>query len=204
MVPFILVSLVTLIFLIWAMRRCNARSEDYAMVEEQTARERYLEEQRRDSLRLDSIKQLEAARALAEQQAAAVLPSTPAQLEAAAREAAILRARTQPLPGDSVVYLPGGRPTRDPAPQLTKLYSTINGLNVRTKPSLQGRILARIPLYEEVSFMNEVTDSLYEIDLGEITPKEPWIKIRLKDGKVGWVYGAGVSYYKYELPGVIN
>ncbi|MEL7163504.1 MAG: hypothetical protein AAFN92_22290, partial [Bacteroidota bacterium] len=65
-------------------------------------------------------------------------------------------------------------------------------------------IVARIPLYEEVFFLGEVTDSLYQIDLGEVTPTAPWVRIKLKDGKQGWVYGAGVSYYKFRLAGVVN
>jgi hypothetical protein len=64
--------------------------------------------------------------------------------------------------------------------------------------------VARLPLYEEVFFTGEVTDSLYTIDLGEVTPTAPWVKIRMKDGKEGWVFGAGVSYYKYQLKGVLT
>ncbi|MGB3800765.1 MAG: hypothetical protein WA952_13200, partial [Lewinella sp.] len=65
-------------------------------------------------------------------------------------------------------------------------------------------IIGRLGLYEPVTYMNEVTDSLFTINLGEVTPTEPWVKIRLESGKQGWVYGAGVSFYKYKLEGVIN
>jgi len=81
----------------------------------------------------------------------------------------------------------------------TPLYVTIEGMNLRDKPQLNGRILNRLKLYEEVVFLNEVTDSIWEIDLGLITKQEPWVKVKCKKGHTGWVYGAGVSYYKKEL-----
>lgn len=195
LVPFIIVSLVTLVFMIWAMRQCSANDGDYAMQEEMNSRESYLE--RRDSILRDSIRKLQEA----------ALVTTPqsmlseAEEEMIAREAALLRARTQPLLGDSTR---SNRSTQIVVQKETTLYSTIDGLNVRVRPELGAPIIGRLTLYQPVTFMNEVTDSLYQIDLGDITPTEPWVKIRLKDGKQGWVYGAGVRYYKYKLEGVLN
>ncbi|THH37659.1 SH3 domain-containing protein [Neolewinella litorea] len=198
-VPFILVSLVTLVFMIWAMRRCNENDSDYAMIEEQATREDYLE--RRDSILRDSIRKLQAAQALATP-AESLLSD--AEQEALAREAALLRARTQPLPGDSVNVVPGRTPRQIVVQKETTLYSTIDGLNVRVQPRLGAAVIGRLSLYEPVTFMNETTDSLYQIDLGEITPTAPWVKIRMSNGQQGWVYGAGVDYYKYKLEGVLN
>lgn len=196
-VPFILVSLVTLFFMIWAMRRCNENDSDYAMIEEQATREDYLE--RRDSILRDSIRKLQAAQA---QAGPAESLLSDAEQEALAREAAILRARTQPLPGDSAS---AGRPSRQIVIEKeTTLYSTIDGLNVRVQPRLGAAVIGRLSLYEPVTYMNETTDSLYQIDLGEITPTAPWVKVRMSNGKQGWVYGAGVDYYKYKLEGVLN
>jgi len=177
LVPFILMSVVTLIFLIWAMQQCGGREGDYAMIAEEEARETYL----------DSIRRQE--------QDASI------QAEIEARADALLRARTQPLPGDSLVRLPAAQTVIE---RVTPLYSTINGLNVRSGPSLKNGVITRLPLYEEVFFTGEVTDSLYTIDLGDIEPTAPWVKIRTKGGKVGWVYGAGVSYYKFQLKGVLT
>jgi hypothetical protein len=84
----------------------------------------------------------------------------------------------------------------------TPLYVTIEGLALRTGPGLNYTIVDRLKLYDEVNFLQEVTDSLYEIKLGSITPREPWVKIRSPKGRDGWVYGAGVDFYKYELEGV--
>ncbi|RME99223.1 MAG: SH3 domain-containing protein [Bacteroidetes bacterium] len=84
----------------------------------------------------------------------------------------------------------------------TPLYVTIDGLALRAGPGLHYDVLDRLKLYEEVNFLQEVTDSLYEIKLGSITPKKPWVKVRSPKGRDGWVYGAGVDYYKYKLEGV--
>ena len=198
-VPFVLVSLVTLVFMIWAMRQCNENDSDYAMREEQETREDYLE--RRDSILRDSIRKLREAQPTV---SAAESLLSDAEQERLAREAALLRARTQPLPGDSATFLPGQVNRPVVVRKETTLYSTIDGLNVRVQPKLGAPIIGRLSLYEPVTYMNEVTDSLYTINLGEVEPTEPWVKIRLESGKQGWVYGAGVSFYKYKLEGVIN
>lgn len=182
LVPFIIMSLVTLIVLFWAMRQCSQNDGEYAMKAEENQRRSYL----------DSLKKLENER---------LLQLKMDSIEKAAKAEAMLRARTMPLPGDSVVRT---APAQVVIQKVTTLYSTIDGLNVRSGPSLKNGVLARIPLYEEVTFLGEVTDSLYEIDLGEVTPKAPWVRVELEDGKKGWVYGAGVSYYKTRLEGVIN
>lgn len=84
----------------------------------------------------------------------------------------------------------------------TPLFVTIQGLALRGGPGLNHKIIDRLKLYEEVNFLNEVTDSLYTIKLGNITPTEPWVKIRSQKGREGWVYGAGVDFYKRKLEGV--
>lgn len=179
LIPFVLMSLVTLIFLFWAMRQCDANEGDYAMVAEEQARQTYL----------DSIREIE--------QRSSVQAQIDAEAEARAQ--ALLRARTQPMPGDSVIYTPAAQTVIQ---KVTPLYSTINGLNVRSGPSLKNGVVARLPLYAEVEFTGEVTDSVYTIDLGEVSPTAPWVRIKMADGKTGWAYGAGLSYYKFELKGV--
>ncbi len=107
-------------------------------------------------------------------------------------------------PADSLADLPPApvaRPSAGSAgSEYTPLYVTIDGLNMRDQPNLNGKVLTSLKLYEEVAFMGEVTDSTEQINLGEITPDEPWIKVSGR-GHVGWVYGAGVEYYKKKLEG---
>lgn len=84
----------------------------------------------------------------------------------------------------------------------TPLYVTIAGLNVRAEPKLNAKVLDRLELYEEVAFMDEITDFAQEITLGKIVRNDPWVKIRTNKGRTGWVFGAGVHYYKIKLEGV--
>jgi hypothetical protein len=86
-------------------------------------------------------------------------------------------------------------------PQYSTLYVTIDGLNVRSTPGLKGQVLDRLALYDEVFFLNERTDSLYEFSIGKVKVKEPYVKIRTRKGRTGWVYGAGVHYYKMKRDG---
>ncbi len=96
----------------------------------------------------------------------------------------------------------------NPQPNVEKvrvpvLYITVNGVNMRSGPGLNHRIVSRLQLFEEVEFLGEVSDSTQEIRLGEnLVANEPWVKVKTRKGQQGWVYGACVDYYKHELEGV--
>lgn len=85
-----------------------------------------------------------------------------------------------------------------------RLYITINNLKMRELPGLKSEVLAELPLFSEVAFLDAVTDSTYQINLGYEYADEPYVKVRTADGKVGWVYGAGVNYYKKKRGGVLE
>jgi len=80
--------------------------------------------------------------------------------------------------------------------RITPLYVTIEGLNMRTEPKLSSPVILQLELYEEVYFLNEVTTFKDSISLGGRVAFEPWVKVRHRKGRSGWVYGAGVHYYK--------
>ena len=86
----------------------------------------------------------------------------------------------------------------------TTLFVTIDGLNVRSEPKVNAKSFGKLKLYDEVTFMDEVTKETTKLSLGATEANEPWIKIKTKRGTVGWVYGAGVSYYKTKKKGVLN
>lgn len=98
--------------------------------------------------------------------------------------------------------IPPPTPSRNYSETYTPLYITIEGMNVRSSPSLNSNILERLQLFDEVQFLNEVTDFREEVTLGEEITNEPWVKIKTQKGKIGWVYGAGVNYYKTKRQGV--
>lgn len=86
----------------------------------------------------------------------------------------------------------------------TRLYVTINNLKLREGPSLQHEVIAVLPLYEEVFFLDEVSEHRDTINLGYEQAVEPWVKVRTRKGREGWVYGAGVDFYKYKRSGVLE
>jgi hypothetical protein len=96
-----------------------------------------------------------------------------------------------------------GQPTVSQQPRYSKLYITIDGLKMRTGPSLDSTVISQMRLFEQVDFLNEFTDSTYQINLGYEMADEPWFKIQHR-GKVGWVYGAGVNFYKKKREGAFS
>ena len=81
------------------------------------------------------------------------------------------------------------------------LFVSIEGLKVRKEPGLKGETLAELKLYEPVTFLNKKTEWTQEISLGYEKVTDHWVKIRTQSGKEGWVFGAGVHYYKMKRPG---
>ena len=85
---------------------------------------------------------------------------------------------------------------------VSRLYITIDGLNMRTGPHLDSTVVEKFKLFDEVFFTGEYTDSTQQLSLGKEMANEPWVKIKSKAGKVGWVYGAGVDYRRKKREGV--
>ncbi|MBK8043509.1 MAG: SH3 domain-containing protein [Haliscomenobacter sp.] len=83
----------------------------------------------------------------------------------------------------------------------SRLYVVIDGLKMRRTPSLNAEVVDEFRLFEEVYFLDEVTEFTQEINLGKEVANEPWVKIQSKEGRAGWVYGAGVNFYKKKHPG---
>jgi hypothetical protein len=76
------------------------------------------------------------------------------------------------------------------------LYVTIEGLRMRSEPGLRGELVAKLRLYEPVVFLDEKTSWTQEINLGTEKVTDHWVKIKTESGKEGWVFGAGVHFYK--------
>lgn len=90
------------------------------------------------------------------------------------------------------------------APKYSTLFVTIDGLKVRKTPSLKGDLVTKLDLYEQVYFLNKKSEKPEEISLGYEKVTDYWVKIRTKSGKEGWVFGAGVHYYKMKRKGVME
>ena len=118
------------------------------------------------------------------------------------------QAEKQAIPTQAVLDSIAPKPKPPKAPPLklsspatvtkrTVLYVTIDGMNLRDKPTLKSTIVQRLPLYEQVYFMDETSEFTQKLDVLEgVTTEEPWIKVQTKEGKIGWLYGAGVHFYR--------
>ncbi|MEL7021834.1 MAG: SH3 domain-containing protein [Bacteroidota bacterium] len=165
-------------FIMWSVSRCNAKRSEMRQAE--------------------IIENGEDLRPKPTVQSGVMRDATP-EVEGATTEATpTAQAPQKPTPPPSKP-----KPTPKPsAPVGTPLYITIDNLNMRDHPHLDSTVVARLPLFELVTFMDEVTDFKQEINLGKVMANEPWVKIQTKKGKIGWVYGAGVHYYKIKREGV--
>jgi len=94
-------------------------------------------------------------------------------------------------------------PKTDVGKPSTTLYVTVDGWKVRKEPGLKGDPIELLPLYTPVTFLNQKTEWTQEISLGYEKVTDHWVKIRTPTGKVGWVFGAGLHYYKTKRAGVI-
>jgi len=84
------------------------------------------------------------------------------------------------------------------------LYVTIDGLKLRKEPGLKSETISQLKLHEEVTFLGKRTDWTQEISLGTEKVTDRWVLVRTQSGKEGWVFGAGVNFYKEKRKGVLN
>lgn len=80
--------------------------------------------------------------------------------------------------------------------ELRPIYVTIDDLNMRTEPTLKSSVLKKLPLHERVYFTGVMTDSTMRINIGRLVADEPWVEVIHEDGTQGWLYGAGVHFYR--------
>lgn len=78
----------------------------------------------------------------------------------------------------------------------TVLYVLLDGLKLRKSHHLDSTVVKTLKLNDEVYFLGKTTDFKQKINLGDRMAFEPWVKVRAYTGHEGWVYGAGVHYFK--------
>jgi hypothetical protein len=78
----------------------------------------------------------------------------------------------------------------------TILFVVTEELNLRAEPNIKSTLIAKLSLHDELIFLNEVTDFKNEFAIEGKTYNEPWVKVKNNKGQTGWVFGAGVHYFK--------
>jgi Bacterial SH3 domain len=187
---------------LWMMNRCNNRRATYVDRSVNDAYEREERPVRRDTIRVP-----------APTPSIDNVPTPNAPVPAPTPNVQPVPA-PKPAPTPTPIPAPKPSPTQTPTPVQnsvgksqnsdTQLYVTIDGLKVRKEPGLKSETVAKLELYEQVYFLNQKTDWTQEISLGTEKVTDRWVKIRTKSGKTGWVFGAGVNYYKEKRKGVLE
>mgnify|MGYP001135824765 CR=1 FL=1 len=209
-------SLIILVFfgcvVLWGISKCSSRRSDLVRrVREATDEETDERPARRDTIRIPAT--------------TSETPQMPVNTPKPAQQTTTSPAQPAPIttPATSTT-VPGTRPARptlsnpstttttttstpvttgSSAAKYSSLFVTIDGLKLRKQPGLKGEVVATLELYEEVYFLNKKSEKTEEISLGLEKVTDHWVKIRTKSGKEGWVFGAGVHYYKMKRKGVM-
>lgn len=191
---------------LWGISKCSSgRSDLVRRVREVTDEDREDRPVRRDTIRLPANTQ--------PVPTAPVNTSGPGQQPVSTTAPPPVPMGTTTTPSPQPGNKPA-RPTLENATQTTAaptaagvkyptLYVTIDGLKVRKQPGLKGELLETLKLYDAVSFLNKKSEKEEEISLGLEKVTDYWVKVRTASGKEGWVFGAGVHYYKMKRKGVM-
>lgn len=180
-----------LFFIVWAMRKCNDETRL-----RQAGDDKYRQQHIKDSI----------ARA---QRITAPVPTTVTTTPTTVTTTTTVPT-TPPVTQNQQVAppqttVPKPTPSTPSSPNNTngQLWVVIDGLNVREKPELKAKSFGKLKLYDKVTFLGQVTEDTQKLSLGTTSADEPWVKIKTKRGTIGWVYGAGVSYYKTKKKGTL-
>jgi hypothetical protein len=178
---------------LWAFQRCSSKRSDLARRVQDFNERNVDEEQEERPVRRDT------ARVSAQP---AANPALSPQVSSGAAEAAPAATPSTVAPANRSLARPTlanptpPQPAASTAAKGSVLFVVIDGLKVRQEPGLKGDPVAKLALHETVTFLNQKTEWTQELNLGDQKVTDHWVKIRTKSGKEGWVFGAGVHYYK--------
>lgn len=202
---------------LWAVSKCSTRRSDIAQRVKEMADEREERPYRRDTVFIPQsgvtappgdVPPMQPSQA-APSNTPAPKPQTFSTSAPAKTPAASTAPAKTPVTTTSptkTTTAPAKTTTAKPAntTKSTTLYVTIDGLKMRKTPGLKGELITKLELYEPVTFLNQKSPKTEEISLGYEKVTDYWVKVKTQSGKEGWVFGAGVHYYKMKRKGVIE
>lgn len=75
-----------------------------------------------------------------------------------------------------------------------ELEVILNKVRIRDKAGLDGEELEQLKKGTKVTFMGEISDFTDKIKLRGIEHDDPWLKIQIREGQEGWIYGGAVKF----------
>jgi Bacterial SH3 domain len=79
------------------------------------------------------------------------------------------------------------------------IFAWVDKLRVREEPDANSKILVELNEGDSLVFLKEKTDFTQKISIRGKVFDEPWLKVRTRDNKTGWVFGGGVKFYAPKL-----
>ncbi len=79
--------------------------------------------------------------------------------------------------------------------EVTKIYVWVDKLRMRESPTTKSKVIKELSAADPLTYLNEKSDFTQKITLRGTLFDEPWLKVKTKDDKTGWVYGGGVKFY---------
>ncbi len=186
----IIIGAFFLFFIVWAAQKCNNSSK---------GKQAEIDKNRQAFIR-DSINRT---KTIAPVVPLPVAPLAQTTVQSNTPPASVPVPTTVPVPVAPRTAAPATPATTPAKTEGQQLYVTIEGLNVRAEPNLKAKSFGKLKLFDQVTFLGKVTEDAQKLSLGTDEAEEPWVKIKTKRGTIGWVYGAGVSYYKKKRKGVL-
>ncbi|MCH2045366.1 MAG: SH3 domain-containing protein [Saprospiraceae bacterium] len=106
-----------------------------------------------------------------------------------------------PIPNkDTVMYTQGSEvPLRE---KTSFLYVVIDSFKLRKGPDIRDTIIEYLRIGQEVIDLKQRTDKeeTFKIKQGLRPKTAPWVKVKTKSGNEGWVFAAGLEFYKSKDP----
>ncbi|MFK7946119.1 MAG: SH3 domain-containing protein [Saprospiraceae bacterium] len=75
-----------------------------------------------------------------------------------------------------------------------ELEVILDKVRIRDKAGLDGTELEQLKKGTKVTFMGEISDFTDKIKLRGIQYNDPWLKIQIRKGQEGWIYGGAVKF----------
>lgn len=79
------------------------------------------------------------------------------------------------------------------------LYVWVDNLRARKTPGKDGEILVELRSGERLVYMDEKSSFTETVELRGHKYTEPWLKVKLPDGRIGWVFGGAVTNDKKQV-----
>ena len=105
------------------------------------------------------------------------------------------------VPKSNLLKLDSAKTTPDPTVEKREpnsysiVYVSIDSMKLRSDHHLQAEMIAYLAYGQAVTNLGEYS-VVERIKIAkDRTEVAPWIKIKTEDGKIGWVFGAGLTFY---------